>query len=138
VPRLLVNTPTQAEQFFEDMQSAGYEGAMLKNAQHLYVRKRSWDWLKMKSELDGDGKIIDMREAVSEVGEPLGRIGSVHVLLEDGSSAWPAGIAHELGRQMMKNPDAFLGEWCEFVYMERDRQGGYRHPRFKRIREAKA
>ena len=61
-----------------------------------------------------------------------------HVKVEDGSEASPHGIAHDLGRDMHENPEKYIGQWAEFKYMERDRQGGYRHPVFYRLREAKA
>lgn len=126
---------------------AGLEGVMVKQPNALYERKRTDGWLKMKPEAEADGVIVELIEATATVadpergiavGDPLGRIGSVRVRMEDGSEACPHGIAHELGRDMQNNPGNYLGQWCEFKFMERDRQGGYRHPTFHRVREAKA
>jgi ATP-dependent DNA ligase len=107
----------------------------------------------------------DQPELGIKKGDRLGRVGSVTVRVQseaDGgvgsaetsqpavpgglcassdptvTQATPHGIPHELGRHMLQNPDEYIGQWCEFKYMERDRQGGYRHPTFHRIREAKA
>jgi hypothetical protein len=127
------------EQMFIVARERGHEGLMVKSLQHLYQPgKRSYGWLKFKPSDDADGVIMELHEAVSEHGEPLGRTGSITLLLEDGSKATPHGIAHELGRDMHANPQKFIGQWAEFKYMERDRQGGYRHPIFYRLREAKA
>lgn len=126
------------------------EGLMVKTLDHLYERKRTFGWLKLKPEETHDGVITEILEAhsvtesideagqVVPVGTPLGRAGSVRVRLEDGSFADPSGIRHDLGRDMFMNPDQYLGRWVEFKCMERDRQGGYRHPVFKRLREDKA
>lgn len=135
------------EAAFLDARSRGREGVMVKQHGHLYERKRTDGWLKMKPEDDADGVIVELIEATATVadpergiavGDPLGRIGSVRVRMEDGSEACPHGIAHDLGRDMLLNPSKYIGQWCELKYMERDRQGGYRHPTFFRLREAKA
>lgn len=123
----------------------GKEGAMVKDPEHLYQRgKRSKSWLKMKPEEEADAKIVGFIEAKASVdspgysvGDPLGRTGSLMVLLEDGSTATPAGIEHALGFDIHQNPEKYLNQWIVFKYMERDRAGGYRHPSFVRFREDK-
>lgn len=133
--------------FYRTWRAGGLEGAMLKDMFHLYQRKRTYDWVKLKPCEDADGVIFDLVEAVSDTDDPekglfkgkrLGRIGSVGIRMEDGSEAYAHGIKHDLGREMFLKPERFLGEWAELEFMERDRQGGYRHPVFKRLREAKA
>lgn len=129
-------------------QASGVEGLMVKTYDHLYQQDKRIDgWLKYKPSLDADGVITALHEAICGTdqpeiglyaGDPLGRIGSVTVKMEDGSKATPHGIDHDLGREMYLNPQAYIGEWCELKYMMRDRQGGYRHPTFNRLREAKA
>lgn len=127
------------DKMFEAARKQGHEGLMVKSTTHTYQRgKRIDGWLKCKSEETVDGVVEGFTEAISEDGTPLGRAGSVHVRMEDGSRASPHGIAHELGRDMWENPAKYIGQWCELAFMERDRQGGYRHPVFRRLREAKA
>lgn len=144
---VLADSAEWVELAFLDARKRGLEGVMVKQPEHLYERKRTDGWLKMKPEDEADGVIVELIEATATVadpergiavGDPLGRIGSVRVRMEDGSEACPHGIAHELGRDMYKNPLKYYDEWCEFKFMERDRQGGYRHPTFFRLREAKA
>ncbi len=136
----------EVEYEFNHARKRGLEGVMVKQPDHLYERKRTDGWLKMKPEDDADGVIVELTEATATVadpergvavGDPLGRIGSVRVRMEDGSEACPHGIAHGLGADMHHNPEKYIGQWCEFKFMERDRQGGYRHPTFHRLREAK-
>ena len=124
-----------------------YEGAMVKQPAHRYhIGKRTRDWIKLKPEETADGRIVAVHEAIASVdqpelciqaGDPLGRVGSVTVKLEDGSMATPHGIPHKLGIDMLLHPQKYVGEWCEFAYMERDRQNGYRHPVFRRLRDPK-
>lgn len=154
-PRLRLKAPRQWICHDEDdimwhycmVRGEGVEGLMIKTMHHAYQRKRSWDWFKLKPEETYDGRITGFVEAICgvnqpelglRVGDPLRRAGAVAVILEDGSTASPHGIPHNLGKDMLENPEKYIGEWVEFSCMERDRQGGYRHPIFKRLREAKA
>lgn len=147
VPSYVVaHTPEEVEVAFDDARSRGLEGVMVKQARAKYERKRTDGWLKMKPEDDADGVIVELLEAHASVddpengvkaGDPLGRIGSVRVRMDDGSEACPHGIPHYLGHDMYLHPEKYLKQWCEFNFMERDRQGGYRHPTFHRLREAK-
>lgn len=143
---VLCDNAHDVENAFLNARARGLEGVMVKQPDALYERKRTDGWLKMKPEDDADGTIVELLEAHAtvadptqgiRVGDPLGRIGSMLVRVEDGSEACPHGIPHALGRDMYNNPAKYIGQWCEFRFMMRDRQGGYRHPTFYRLREAK-
>jgi ATP-dependent DNA ligase len=117
----------------------GYEGLMVKSMQGMYeAGKRTYGWLKVKPDNDADGVIVALHEAHAQDGTALGRVGSATIDVDDGSTATPHGISHDLGRDMFENPAKYIGQWVEFKFMERDRRGGYRHPTFRRLREAKA
>lgn len=134
----MVYSREDLDNWFMYCRQAKREGAMVKTLGHRYRRgKHTGDWWKMKPHGEADGKIVKLNEAVSEAGLPLGRVGSADVVMEDGSTASPAGFPHGLGKLMWDNPAAYIGEWLMFGYMERDRAGGYRHPSFDRFREAK-
>lgn len=121
---------------FQQARKLGFEGLMIKSLDHLYEPgKRTDGWLKYKPSNDEAGVIVKINEAVSLDGIPLGRAGSVDVVVADGSTASPAGINHQLGLQMFMFQEEFIGRTIDFKYMERDRQGGYRHPVFIRLRE---
>ncbi len=127
---------------FTLVREEGFEGLMVKSRDHTYQPgKRIDGWLKMKPENEADGLIVKVNQAFSIHGEPLDRAGSVDVAVDwpdVGLRASPAGIPHELGRLMWANPEQYEGkQWVEFKYMERDRQGGYRHPSLVRLREPK-
>lgn len=125
------------DQMFAFARARGREGVMVKQPHALYERKRTDGWLKMKPEAEADGVITGINRAIALDGTPHDRAGSVTVRMEDGSVASPSGIAHELAADMWLHPEKYIGEWCMFNYMERDRQDGYRHPTWGRLREAK-
>lgn len=135
--RAFANDEAEVLSFYEMYREMGYEGAMAKTLDHEYARRRTFDWMKIKPKETFDGKITGFNEAVSETGAPLGRVGSINVECADGSTASPAGIAHVLGRTLWEDQAKYIGQWIEFSAMERDRQGGYRHPIYDRFREDK-
>lgn len=123
---------------FDHVRALGIEGLMIKTLDHKYKRgKHTGSWWKLKPSDTVDGKVVGYTEAVSEAGEPLGRIGSLDVVMEDGSKASPAGFGHALAKDIFENFEKYRDQWLEFDFMEIDRKGGYRHPHFKRFREAK-
>lgn len=135
--RALCGIPEEVMACYAQYREAGYEGAMAKTLDHVYARRRTFDWMKIKPKETFDGKITGFNEAVSETGAPLGRVGSINVECADGSTASPAGIAHGLGRTLWEDQAKYIGQWIEFSCMERDRQGGFRHPIYNRFREDK-
>lgn len=134
----LCHTAEQVVAVYLKYRVLNHEGAMVKTTDHLYERRRTYGWMKLKPQETFDGRITGVNRAHSIAGEPLNRIGSVTVVLEDGSTADPAGFPHGLGADIWANPEAYIGKWIEFQAMEVDRAGGYRHPFFKRFREDKA
>lgn len=135
--RAFANDEAEVLSFYEMYREMGYEGAMAKTLDHVYARRRTFDWMKIKPKETFDGRITGFNEAVSETGAALGRVGSIIVECADGSTASPAGIAHGLGRTLWEDQAKYVGQWIEFSCMERDRQGGYRHPIYDRFREDK-
>lgn len=133
----IAQSEADVDRAFEDARARGLEGVMVKQVHAPYERKRTDGWLKMKPEDTADGKITGINRAIAEDGTPHDRAGSVVVELEDGSVAQPGGLEHGLAADMFAHPEKYIGQWVEFKYMERDRQGGYRHPSFIRLREAK-
>lgn len=128
----------EVDTYFTAVRERGFEGLVVKTPQHTYEKgKRIDGWLKMKPEDTADGRITAINQAVAADGTLHERAGSVTVVLEDGSTASPAGLEWGLASAMWERPHEYIGQWCEFKYMEIDRAGGYRHPSFVRLREAK-
>lgn len=145
---VIAESPEEVHEAYAKYREQGFEGAMVKSTNHTYERgKRIYGWLKYKPEEDADGVVTALHEAHAQEdqpargirkGDPLGRIGSATLRVGAGdavSYATPHGIPHELGRDMYLHPEKYIGREVEFKYMERDRQGGYRHPTWHRFRE---
>jgi DNA ligase-1 len=58
----LVNNHQEAQQYFEDLYSQGYEGLILKSLKHKYEFKRSKVWVKVKAVKDADLTVVDIQE----------------------------------------------------------------------------
>ena len=78
VPTTIVDGPTHAQlmKFCDDFVSAGFEGAMVKDAASPYVFKRGKNLLKVKRFRDADLKVVDFYEGK---GRHRGRLGGLIV-----------------------------------------------------------
>lgn len=135
--RTLCATQEEVVDTYQTYREAGYEGAMGKTLDHLYERKRTYGWMKIKPKETLDGVITGINRAHALDGTPHDRAGSVSVRFENGSTADCSGLEHALATEMFLHPEQFIGQWAECERMEQDRAGGSRHPIFKRLREAK-
>lgn len=111
------------------------EGLMLKRSRHDYVNGRSTDWMKMKPEEEKDGIITGFTEGQ---GKFNGLIGSATIDFGDGSSTSVSGMDDATRLDMSRNPNKYIGRVARIPYMQRDSQGGYRHPRWGGLHEDKS
>ena len=82
VPTTEIASATDVEPFYVQMRELGYEGAMIRNADGLYVPKRSYDLLKHKGvSQDGEFKIVDFEEGR---GRLQGHIGAFWCVTPEG------------------------------------------------------
>lgn len=58
----IIEDEADALKYFKECVAAGYEGAMLRNFEGLYVGKRSYDLQKVKSFEDAEFKIVGVKE----------------------------------------------------------------------------
>lgn len=72
VDTFLVEDEAQAMQYFDLCRSEGYEGAMLRNADGIYVNKRSYDLQKMKIFDDNEFEIIGIEEGRGKLAGHVG------------------------------------------------------------------
>lgn len=114
---------------------AGLEGVMIKRADFQYKYGRSTDWMKMKPEEEKDGIITGFTEGQ---GKFNGLIGSATIDFGDGSSTSVSGMDDATRLDMSRNPDKYIGRVARIPYMQRDSQGGYRHPRWGGLHEDKS
>ncbi|URG13967.1 putative ATP-dependent DNA ligase [Aeromonas phage AHPMCC7] len=130
-------TVAEVEGMFEDAINDGHEGLMVKRIAYEWTSSRTSDWMKMKPEDERDGVIIGWNPGT--VGTEFeGMVGSVIVEFIDGSKASCSGMDLPTRRDMTEHfVSKYLGKIAEVHYMQRDSQGGYRHPNFYRLHPEK-
>ncbi len=81
VPTYLVESEDQVMDFFDKFKNEGYEGAMLRNSDSLYVNKRSYDLQKVKEFDDAEFEITGIDEGR---GKLAGHVGAFVCQTKDG------------------------------------------------------
>lgn len=122
-------TGAEVEAAYENYLAQGLEGLMVKRAQHIYKVGRSTDWMKLKPEDEVDCKVTGFEPGK---GKYAGLIGSLLAVDEEGQQLSFSGFTDQDRRLFTENIDELIGRIAEVRYMQRDSQGGYRHPRFFR------
>lgn len=118
------------ESHFQQALELRHEGLMIKRFYHSWEPRRTTNWMKMKPEAEVDVRITGF---IPGKGEFTGLVGSLTAEAEDGSTVDFSGFTLELRRAISADFESYVGRWCEVQYMQRDAQGGYRHPRFFRF-----
>ncbi|WVX92042.1 putative ATP-dependent DNA ligase [Aeromonas phage phiA014L] len=133
----LVKKPEHLDVLFDDAVMQGHEGLMAKRLGYKWVAGRTSDWMKVKPEDERDGVIVGWNPGTPGT-EFEGLVGSVIVEFVDGSRASCSGMdlptRHDMTDYFVSK---YLGKIAEVHYMQRDSQGGYRHPNFYRLHPEK-
>lgn len=125
----------QVQEVFSTARELGHEGLMVKRYDHKWEPKRCPDsWMKLKPNDEIDGRIIGKTEGK---GKFFGLIGSLICEAEDGSQFTISGMTDAERVDFTQNFETYRGQWVTATYMERDTQGGYRHPQFYRMHDEK-
>lgn len=133
----LAYSPEEVEAKYEAARRAGFEGLMVKRRDHIYkAGKRTADWLKVKPECDASFVVANISQAYAADGTPLHRVGALHGEIDGQSVSVGTGFDHETAKSWWYDPSQIIGQTIDFTYMMLDRQGGYRHTSYHRIREA--
>lgn len=119
---------------FEDFLAQGYEGAVARNADGLYVNKRSYDLLKIKKFDDAEFKCVEVDEGQ---GKMKGHAVFVCVT-EDGTEFGAKLIGdHDALARYYKHPELVVGKIVTVKYQGLTNKNGVpRFPVALRIREA--
>lgn len=125
----------EVQAVFATARELGHEGIMVKRYEHQWEPKRCPDsWMKLKPNDEVDGRIIGKTEGK---GKFAGMIGSLICEAEDGSNFTISGMTDAERLDFTENFETYRGQWVTATYMERDTQGGYRHPQFNRMHDEK-
>lgn len=125
----------EVQAVFVTARELGHEGLMVKRYDHVWEPKRCPDsWMKLKPNDEVDGRIIGY--AMGK-GKFANLIGSLLCEAEDGSQFSVSGMTDAERQEFTDNFEQYRGLWIVATYMERDTQGGYRHPQFNRLHDEK-
>lgn len=114
VPTALVGSESEVMPFFDLYKSQGYEGAMLRNRNGIYVNKRSYDLQKVKEFDDAEFKIVGIDEGR---GKLVGHVGSFVCVTADGKhfNAKAKGETGKL-REYFENHELWTGRLLTVQY----------------------
>jgi DNA ligase 1 len=133
----LVHSKEAVIEYFNLARSLGHEGIVVKTPKHLYVTKRSRDWMKLKPSITVDGQIVRINEGQGRLAGTMGSVTVRHTGLQyvgtyyTNVGAFPDHIRDEIWNNKAKYMDA----WIEFDGMEFTPDNSVRHPAFCRFRE---
>ena len=121
---------------YEEVTAEGEEGIVIDIADASYVRAKGTSMYKMKPEISGDFKVIDLIEGK---GKDAGRLGAFVIEYKDNTVHVGSGLTDSIREEVWANPDKYIGKLIEVVYLceTKDEKTGLtsiRLPRFKRFR----
>ena len=126
----------QIYDIYEKATAKGEEGIVIDMAYASYVRSKGTSMFKMKPEISGDFKVIDVIEGK---GKDAGRLGAFVIEYKDNTVHVGSGLTDSIREEVWANPDKYIGKLIEVVYLceTKDEKTGLtsiRLPRFKRFR----
>jgi ATP-dependent DNA ligase len=117
VPSDTIFSLDEASVLFKKYLDLNYEGAIVKNSEHLWTNKRSPDLVKMKDEITSDLKIVDVLEGAGKYENMLGSI-----VVEDSSGTLRANVGtgfNDDDRQYLwKHKNSLINQIVEVKYNE--------------------
>ena len=124
---------------YEKIIAQGEEGLVIDIADASYVRAKGTSMFKMKPEVSGDFKVVDVIEGK---GKDAGRLGAFVIEYKDNTVHVGSGLTDSIREEVWADPDKYIGKLIEVVYFgeTKDEKTGLvsiRLPRFKRFRHDK-
>jgi ATP-dependent DNA ligase len=135
VPNVKVRNTAEAWDKAKAYLKEGYEGAVAKNLNSLYIFDRTRDWLKLKFVITKDLPIVDFKEGE---GKYVGMLGAFVCKLPNGTLVDVGGGYKDVQRvEFWKHRKSMIGKIIEVKAQEITKDGSMRFPVFKRVREDK-
>ena len=124
---------------YEKVINEGEEGLVIDIADASYVRAKGTSMFKMKPEISGDFKVVDVIEGK---GKDAGRLGAFVIEYKDNTVHVGSGLTDSIREEVWADPDKYIGKLIEVVYLcetkdEKTGLASIRLPRFKRFRHDK-
>ena len=124
---------------YEKIIAQGEEGLVIDIADASYVRAKGTSMFKMKPEVSGDFKVVDVVEGK---GKDAGRLGAFIIEYKDNLVHVGSGLTDAIREEVWADSDKYIGKLIEVVYFgetkdEKTGLASIRLPRFKRFRHDK-
>ena len=135
VPTFAV-TKDNLDDFLSLFVAQGYEGIIVRNPAAPYVEKRPWTILKWKPSKHDTYKIVQVDEAISSAGVPLGRVGSLVCQDRFGNtfSVGPGlGITLSDAADLWLHREELVGRYAQVYYQNLTERGVPRFGKFSLI-----
>lgn len=128
-----VESEEEVPEFYAQFRSEGLEGAILRNADGLYVNKRSYDLIKVKEMQDEEFRIIGCEEGR---GKLMGHVGAFFCHTKDGKE-FKAKMAGSIDRlkEYFDNPNLWKNKVLTVQFQDYTSYGIPRFPVGKAIRD---
>lgn len=123
----------QLTSYLNNYLTAGYEGIIIRNPLASYVETRPYTILKWKPSKKDWYEIIDVLEAVSEQGVPLGRVGAFTCTDRYGNTfnVGPGlGVDHREAERLWDARKELVGQFAEVYYQNLTNKGVPRFGKF--------
>ena len=138
IPMKLCHNHDEIEEYYQEQRELGFEGIILKEVNHLYVKKRSHSWMKIKAQNTMDVKITGfLRGDKGKYQDTLGRIKTSHKNNKGEYLKVGGGFSDELRDEIWHHKRKYVGMVAEIEYNELTPDGSLRHPRLHRLRPDK-
>ena len=128
VPHRVARNEAEARQLYMSWRKAGFEGAMLKRVSHLYQKKRSDDWMKVKNVMSVDKQVTGVYRGEGKYRSMMGG-----VMIEHNGHTVRVGSGFsdaDRGGDWLR----WMGRMIEVQYQEETDDGNLRQPRFIKLR----
>lgn len=124
---------------YEKVINEGEEGLVIDLADSSYIRAKGTTMFKMKPEVSGDFRVVNIVEGK---GKDAGRLGAFIIEYKDNLVHVGSGLTDAIRKEVWANPDKYIGKLIEVVYFgetkdEKTGLASIRLPRFKRFRHDK-
>ena len=116
---------------YADYITEGYEGAIVKQENGLYLDSRTWDWMKLKNTETADCPVVDVFEGE---GKYIGMAGGLVVNFNGKTVRVGSGLNDSQRMYWWDDKDEIIGRTVEVAFQEVTPDGSLRHPRLKGVR----
>lgn len=135
VPHHLVMNEEELQYWYKYYRNKGEEGIIIRTPTGKYTDARNYDWMKVKSVISVDLKILDFYEGT---GKNAGSLGGIIVRYKGQRNKVGGGFSDKLRAEIWNNPEKYRYLIAEILFQDETKYGNMRHSRLHKIRYDKS